>query len=187
MKKRQLFAYIQKKLVGVVEWDRAKDRLTFSYDEEWRNKESAHPLSLSMPLAISVHQHNKIDPFLWGLLPDNGTILNEWGKNFQVSPRHAFSLLSHIGEECAGAVQFVRPERAETWLNLTGTGHIKWLTHEEMSHRIDLLVHNHGASRLGTDEGHFSLAGAQAKTALRFDENTQKWGVPIGNEPTTIF
>jgi serine/threonine-protein kinase HipA len=33
--------------------------------------------------------------------------------------------------------------------------------------------------------GLVEFAGAQPKTALRFDENENRWGVPEGNEPTT--
>jgi serine/threonine-protein kinase HipA len=46
-------------------------KLSFVYDEQWRNSETSYPLSLSMPLALSEHPHDKIDAFLWGLLPDN--------------------------------------------------------------------------------------------------------------------
>jgi serine/threonine-protein kinase HipA len=33
-------------------------------------------------------------------------------------------------------------------------------------------------------EGHFSLAGAQRKTALRYEPHLKQWGVPKGTEPT---
>jgi serine/threonine-protein kinase HipA len=35
------------------------------------------------------------------------------------------------------------------------------------------------------DTGHFSLAGAQAKTALHYDKRTGRWGEPSGAVPTT--
>ena len=49
-----------------------------------------------------------------GLLPDNDRVLQNWGKRFQVSPKNVFRLISHVGEDCAGTVQFVSPERLET-------------------------------------------------------------------------
>jgi serine/threonine-protein kinase HipA len=32
-----------------------------------------------MPLALAEHDHAKIDPFLWGLLPDNEMVLESEG------------------------------------------------------------------------------------------------------------
>lgn len=36
-------------------------------------------------------------------------MLERWGRRFQVSPRNPFALLTYMGEDCAGAVQFVEP------------------------------------------------------------------------------
>jgi serine/threonine-protein kinase HipA len=44
-------------------------------------------------------------------LPDNEFILGKWAQRFQVSARDAFGLIANVGEDCAGAVQFVPPER----------------------------------------------------------------------------
>ena len=41
-------------------------RIYFTYEENWREAENAYPLSLSMPLALSGHGNDKIDPLLWG-------------------------------------------------------------------------------------------------------------------------
>jgi hypothetical protein len=66
-----------------------------------------------MPLGSTEHGHARIEAFLWGLLPDNDRVLENWGRRFQVSPRNVFRLITHVGEDCAGAVQFVRAERLE--------------------------------------------------------------------------
>src|SRR5260370_13055164 len=63
-----------------------------------------------MPLALAEHGHAKIDPYLWGLLPDNEIVLDQRARKFHVSARNAFGLIACVGEDCAGAVQFVRPE-----------------------------------------------------------------------------
>lgn len=86
-------------------------RLTFIYDDAWRTNSNAYPLSLSMPLVVAEHEHGRIEPWLWGLLPDNEAILARWGQRFQVSPRNAFALLGAVGEDCAGAIQLATPER----------------------------------------------------------------------------
>ena len=90
-----------------------RGRLSFAYKEVWRDAAEAYPLSISMPLALAEHGHAKIDPFLWGLLPDNEMVLDRWARKFQVSARNAFGLIACVGEDCAGAIQFVRPQRLE--------------------------------------------------------------------------
>ena len=55
--------------------------------------------------------------FCRGLLPDNPAVVEAWGKRFQVSPRNPFDIIKHVGEDCAGALQFVRPERLDLILS----------------------------------------------------------------------
>ncbi|MEQ1930591.1 MAG: HipA N-terminal domain-containing protein, partial [Parvularculaceae bacterium] len=107
----ELIALLDGREVGNVRHERG--RLSFVYSEEWRAAREAYPLSLSMPLAATEHPNAAIEPFLWGLLPDNERILAAWARRFQVSPRSAFALIAEVGEDCAGAVQFVRPERRD--------------------------------------------------------------------------
>ena len=181
----ELHAHTSGGAMGRVLWDRNRDRLSFVYDPEWRLNPEGYPLSLSMPLTAAEHGHKTVEAFLWGLLPDNDGILKRWGERFQVSPRHAFQLLKHVGEECAGAVQLVRPERAAKWLEGSETGSVKWLSEEEITQRIQLLLKDHSVSRIGADAGQFSLAGAQPKTGFLYDPPHERWGVPSGLIPTT--
>ena len=69
--------------------------------------------AIAIDAAVVGRAHARIEAFLWGLLPDNDRVLENWGRRFQVSPRNVFRLITHVGEDCAGAVQFVRPERLE--------------------------------------------------------------------------
>ena len=181
----ELHAISQGRRMGVVQWDRRRDRLSFRYDDAWRGDPEAFPLSLSMPFAATDHRHATIDAFLWGLLPDNDGVLKRWGERFHVSSRNAFRLLMHVGEECAGAVQLVQPEKADEWLGAPPGGRVKWLSDAEIAERMSLLLKDHSATRISTDQGRFSLAGAQPKTALHYDPKGDRWGVPSGNIPTT--
>jgi hypothetical protein len=73
-----------------------------------------------------------IEAFLWGLLPDNEIVLQRWGRQFGVSPRNAFALIREVGEDCAGAVQFVAEERLQD----VGTGKldgVAWLTKDDVA------------------------------------------------------
>lgn len=80
-----------------------RGRLHFIYNEQWRTSENAYPLSISMPIALARHGHAEIDPFLWGLLPDNEMVLDRWAQKFHVSARNAFSLIAAVGEDCPGS------------------------------------------------------------------------------------
>lgn len=156
--------------------------LTFRYDDTWRTTREAIPLSLSMPLTSAVHGTEAVEPFLWGLLPDNEIVLTRWAQRFQVSARNVFALITHVGEDCAGAVQFVRPERLDVILNAPGM-EVEWLSEGDVAARLRDLRADHAAWRLPRDNGQFSLAGAQPKTALLLEGG--RWGIPSGQTPTT--
>jgi serine/threonine-protein kinase HipA len=153
----------------------------FSYDEGYRLGWQATPLSLSMPLSSVSHFDPVVRAFIWGLLPDNERVIERWAREYQVSPRNPFALLRHVGADCAGAVQFAPPDEADALL--AGDGAVDWLTETEIGSRLRTLRRDPTAWHISTT-GQFSLAGAQAKTALYFDPE-QGWGEPRGAVPTT--
>ncbi|TSJ64146.1 type II toxin-antitoxin system HipA family toxin [Starkeya sp. 3C] len=157
-------------------------RLAFVYHDGWRRSSNAYPLSLSMPLVVAEHEHGRIEPWLWGLLPDNEAILARWGQRFQVSPRNAFALLGAVGEDCAGAIQLAPSERVPTLME-ADQGFVAWLSSSDIAERLALLRKDQSAWRVARDAGQFSLAGAQPKTALLFDG--ERWGIPSGRMATT--
>jgi serine/threonine-protein kinase HipA len=162
--------------------DYERGRLMLTYDQAWRNRRDAVPISLSMPMTAQTHSGKTVSAFLWGLLPDNEQIIQDWSRRFQVSARQPFGLIGAVGEDCAGAVQFITPERLEG----VTSGHrdgVRWLSDGEIAERLAALRANKGAWRRPGDEGQFSLAGAQPKIALiRHDD---RWGIPSGRIPTT--
>ncbi len=179
--RRELVALLDGKEIGRVHYD-ARGRLTFVYDDKWRKAPNAYPLSLSAPLAAGEHGPSVVQAFLWGLLPDNELVLGRWAAKFQVSARNVFALISHVGQDCAGAVQFVTPER----LNAMRSGKedkVEWLGEPDIAKRLRMLRDDHAAWRLPRDTGQFSLAGAQPKTALLLQN--KRWGIPSGRIPTT--
>ena len=177
----QLVAVLNGREVGRIARD-GRGRLTFAYAEDWRRARGAYPLSLSMPLAAAEHGHKPVEAFLWGLLPDSANVLDRWGRRFQVSPRNAFALMRHVGEDCAGAVQFVQPERLAQVVG-QGPPEADWLDEKDVAGRLRVLRADHSAWRMPRDTGQFSLAGAQPKTALLYENG--RWGVPSGRTPTT--
>ena len=157
-------------------------RTSFTYDETWRRSDGAYPLSLSMPLVSIEHGPEVVEAFLWGLLPDNEAVLERWARKFQISARNVFGLITAVGEDCAGAAQFVDPERANA-LNKGEEDKIEWLDDAQIANRMRTLREDHAAWRLPRDTGQFSLAGAQPKTAFLYDNG--RWGIPHGRIPTT--
>lgn len=181
MSEETLIVLLEGREIGQVLKD-LRGRLTFRYSDEWRTLRSAYPLSLSMPLAIAEHGHDRIETFLWGLLPDNVLVLERWGQRFQVSARNAFALISQVGEDCACAFQFVRPDRLEALLE-PHAQEIDWLSESQVAERLGELRTNHAAGRRLGDQGQFSLSGAQPKTAFYYEDG--RWGIPSGRWPTT--
>lgn len=175
-----LILLLDGQIIGSVH--RRKGRLSLVYDDAWRLRPDAYPLSLSMPLASAEHPHGPVNAFLWGLLPDNDVVIERWARHFQVSPRNPFALIGAVGEDCAGAVQFVRPNRLEA-LQGGAEDAIDWLEPHQVAERLKALREDQAAWRAARDTGQFSLAGAQPKTALMWENG--RWGVPSGRLPTT--
>lgn len=177
----ELVALVENQEMGRVRRDK-NGKLSFAYTERWRTAPDSYPLSVSMPLALSEHGNAKIDAFFWGLLPDNERVLDQWARRFQVSARNVFGLISNVGEDCAGAVQFVRPERIKA-VQHTTPADVIWLEEKTIAERLRSLRADHAAWRLPRDTSQFSLAGAQPKTALLYLKG--RWGLPSGRVPTT--
>lgn len=179
----KLIAIAEGRVMGEITY--GGGRMVFRYDPVWQESESAFPLSLAMPLVVQEHGHAATEAFLWGLLPDHETVLQRWGQRFRVSARNPFRLLEHVGEDCAGAVQFVKPERVDLLLKNLRKPLVSWISDKDLDARMELLVQDAAATRLGGDTGQFSLAGAQPKLALYRNEDSERWGIPEGRTPTT--
>ncbi len=157
-------------------------RLRFEYSDEYRERSGGTPLSLSMPIQVRSHPDQVVTPWLWGLLPDNDAVLRRWAREFHVSASSPLSLLATpVGEDCAGAVRFALPEEVDRVLGRSGD--VAWLSDDDVAERLRELREDTTAWLGRSFTGQFSLAGAQAKTALLF-RNRQR-GVPSGSTPTT--
>lgn len=169
------------RVVGHVEQN-LRGRLRFTYNQAWRDWAGAYPLSLSMPLGQREHEDERIRPYLEGLLPDNDWILARWSAQFHVSARNPFALLAHVGEDCAGAVQFCRPDRVDE-LQANPDPPVRWLSESQIATTLRELRTENATGRVRADPGYFSLPEAQPKTALLHQDG--RWGVPSGRTPTT--
>ncbi|MBO0803987.1 MAG: type II toxin-antitoxin system HipA family toxin [Nocardiopsaceae bacterium] len=157
-------------------------KLRFDYDDQYAQEPDATPLSLSMPLNQPSHPDQVITPWLWGLLPDDPSVLARWTRHFDLSRAAPYTLLAtQVGLDCPGAVRFVPPERVDQ--AVSDEGQITWLTTGDVAQLLRDLGRD-STNWLGAGfTGQFSLAGAQAKTALLCQGG--RWGMPTGAMPTT--
>lgn len=182
----RLTALMNGEVVGYV-YQTGNGRLAFRYEDSWRRIESNYPLSLSMPMTATEHGDRATRSYLWGLLPDNPDVLEWWARRYGVSRYRVVDLLAHVGQDCAGAVQFALPESAKELIGVSTAKDeatsVEWLTSSELELRLVDLRMNPAAGRAANDTGQFSLAGAQPKTAL-YESPRGRWGVPQGRMPT---
>ena len=160
-------------------------QLSLVYSEEYAELPTASPLSLSMPLEESQVDDRRVDSWISGLLPGNPDVRKRWAAKYGAASPQAFDLLgTSVGMDCPGAVQFCKRESAEELT--TRQGGVNWLSEDELSDLVAGMVRE--SSRWVRPQGHsaFSLAGAQAKTALcREGGDRGRWGEPWGQTPTT--
>lgn len=189
MADRELLLLLGDSIAGTV--TRGSGRLRFAYDPDYAGDPQATPVSMSMPLQIAEHSDKVVSPWLWGLLPDNDAVLNRWARDFHVSAQSPFSMLAtSLGEDCPGAVRLVTPDRVDELLEasrkpkpIEAEGEVEWLSESGVAQRLRDLIEDQTAWLGARDNGRFSLAGAQAKTALL--KLGSRWGDPHGAQATT--
>lgn len=183
VKTRALNVFMDGTPCGQVE-QTASGNLTFRYADEYSALPDATPLSLSMPLAASLHKKRAVLPFLQGLLPDSEGALRTIARRFGVSASNPFAILEHIGADVAGALQFMPPEAESPDGSLTRNA-VAAVTESEVAAMLDHTVAEYEDGTPYDDAaGRFSLAGAQPKIALH-ELPDGKWGVPTDATPTT--
>lgn len=176
MNLKELTVLLYGRQVGIVEETRGGQHV-LTYADDPGNT----PVSLSMPLGLRQHKNRVVQPYLDGLLPDRDETRQAIGREFGVTGRNPFALLSHIGLDCAGAVQFVDPGLvAET---LVRPGELIDVSPEQIGARLGSLTSGAQESWVSPAE-RWSLAGGQAKFALHRRQDGS-WAQALGSTPTT--
>ncbi|MBL8266729.1 type II toxin-antitoxin system HipA family toxin [Steroidobacter sp.] len=178
----ELLAVIEGQVIGRLRVDRA-GRLSFAYEDAWLEAEAAHPLSVSMPLARIEYAQRTVLPYLWNLLPENPNVLQRWAQQYHVSASNPFKLLTHVGADVPGAAQLIPADKLGDLQSSRLS--VDWISTDDLAERLRQLREDVAAVRRPSDAGKMSLPGAQAKTALYFDAQKRRWGVPSGRTPTT--
>ncbi len=153
--------------------------IDFRYDESWLAWEHGFPVSLSMPMREDPYVGSPVIAVFDNLLPDNFDIRDKMAARTQANGSDTFSMLSAVGRDCVGAMQFL-PEGEEPG----PAGSIDGRTVNDDG--ISKILANLGTTPLGVGENRefrISLAGAQEKTALLYWKN--EWRIPHGTTATT--
>jgi serine/threonine-protein kinase HipA len=154
----------------------------FRYEDSWLVQPQARPISLSLPLAESgyIYRGEGVAAFFENLLPDSSEIRQRIRSRYGAASLSAFDLLSEIGKDCVGAIQLLPADEAPSPIDRIEGRPIN-------EHDIAAILK--GLTNLGTggratdEEFRISLAGAQEKTALLWNEG--RWLVPHGSTPST--
>ena len=173
-----LNVFINNRLCGRLEKDPG-GAIIFQYDQTWLDWPPAFPISLSLPLRPAPWRGEAVVAVFENLLPDNPPIRRQVAERTGADGVDAYSLLTQIGRDCVGAMQFLPDGQTVNALQpIQGV--------ELSDDEIETMLANLARAPLGIDfEGEFriSIAGAQEKTALL--RHKGRWMRPIGTTPTT--
>ncbi|AWZ01967.1 serine/threonine-protein kinase HipA [Rhodobiaceae bacterium] len=166
--------------VGILE-RASSGAISFVYSEDWLDWRNAFPISLSLKLRRQKYIGAPVAAVFENLLPDNDVIRKRLAERTGAINTDAFSLLSKIGRDCVGALQFVPIDEP-----IEEVGYIRGneLNNAEIAQLLRELRTNPLGITMGDDRDfRISIAGAQEKTALLFSDGL--WQEPIGATATT--
>lgn len=174
-----LNVFLNRRRVGLLTRE-TSGAVAFEYDEGWLDFDRAIPVSLSMPLREERYVGAPVIAVFDNLLPDGADLRRRIAERVGAEGDDAYSLLSAIGRDCVGALQFLldgaEPDSGEA-------AHSTPISDAEISRRLKSLA----AAPLGLDgddqDFRISIAGAQEKTALL--KWREEWRTPHGSTPTT--
>ena len=135
---------------------------------------------MSLPLREDPYRGEPVAAVFENLLPDSEILRRRVAERVGARGADAYSLLSRIGRDCVGAMQFI-PQDEGTDNDATG---IRGSVINDQE--IEKLLKNLVRAPLGVggdSDFRISVAGAQEKTALL--QYNGKWWKPHGTTPTT--
>ncbi|MGH7254454.1 MAG: type II toxin-antitoxin system HipA family toxin [Nitrospirales bacterium] len=175
-----LLVYLNGQLVGRLT-RRASGAIEFQYNPGWLGNARAMPVSLSLPLREDRYIGDTVVAVFENLLPDDRSLRERLAARVGADGPDAYSLLSVIGRDCVGALQFL-PEGVSPGKvgEIRGTP----LKDADVARIVRSLHENPlGISLEEDEEFRISLAGVQEKTALLFHRG--RWYRPKGTTATT--
>jgi serine/threonine-protein kinase HipA len=172
---KTLNVYFYGKQVGLLSQD-ALGKYAFQYTREWLDSPGSQPISQSLPLRSTIFEERECIGYFGGLLPEeyNRELI---ARNLGITAHNDYAMLREIGGECAGAVTILDPS-----VDLPGQQHrYHAVSKEELTFILDGLPQK--PLLAGEAEVRLSLAGAQNKLALYYDENG--FALPLHESPSS--
>ncbi|MEM5468825.1 type II toxin-antitoxin system HipA family toxin [Celeribacter marinus] len=173
-----LNVFLNSRLVGQLVRE-SSGGVSFAYARDWLSWEHRMPVSLSLPLQENRYSGAPVMAVFDNLLPDSDLIRRRVAERVGAEGVDAFSLLSQIGRDCVGALQFL-PDAQEPQP-------MSELTGEPVDEaQIEAILSDLDLAPLGIrreNDFRISVAGAQEKTALLRKDG--QWIEPTGTTPTT--
>lgn len=174
-----LRVYLNNRRIGTLSRE-VSGAISFAYHESWLAWEAAFPVSLSLPLRETPYRGAPVVAVFENLLPDSDMLRRLVAEKVGARGIDAFSMLSKIGHDCVGALQFIAGEDDAP----DSTGSLDGEVVSEAA--IEKILNGLGQAPLGLhrdDAFRISVAGAQEKTALLWHDG--QWIKPHGTTPTT--
>ncbi|MCZ4368804.1 type II toxin-antitoxin system HipA family toxin [Sulfitobacter dubius] len=174
-----LHVYMNNRCVGMLT-RQPNGAIEYAYDTDWLDWEHAIPLSLSLPLRETPYRGEPVSAVFENLLPDSDKLRRLVAERVGARGTDAYSMLTKIGHDCVGALQFIAGEEEVP----DAAGKIKGEAINEAA--IEKILNRLSQAPLGltsNDAFRISVAGAQEKTALLWHEG--QWIKPHGTTPTT--
>jgi serine/threonine-protein kinase HipA len=154
--------------------------IDFQYDASWLEWQYTFPISLSLPIREDRYAGSSVVAVFDNLLPDSDAIRRRLAERVRAGGNDAYSLLTAIGRDCVGALQFL-PGDEEPEAMGKPQGEI--VSDERVAAILADLVRSPLGLSPENEEFRISIAGAQEKTALLYWKD--HWCIPHGSTPTT--
>ncbi|NEG69732.1 type II toxin-antitoxin system HipA family toxin [Bifidobacterium choloepi] len=175
MSVKELHVFLSGEHVGVLS-ENAGGRHELEYDDG-----SGPALSVALPRGNRHWSGLPVEAYIDGILPDDPAVRAHIGAMHAVNPRNPFALLTAVGLDCAGAVQFLPEDRLG---ELDRPELLQPIDEQQIAERLSRPAHAEGGV-WQTAEERWSLNGAQDKIALRLDPFTAQWQEALGAAATT--
>lgn len=153
--------------------------IRFAYDPSWLASDQAFPVASALPLTQQTWKGAPVIAAFDNLLPDaEGALREKIAARVGAAGKDVFSLLSALGRDCVGALQFLPPEAEPAAQDMD----YRAISPQEMVADLQNLAA--APLALGEDDDfRISIAGAQEKTAYLRVANL--WAKPRGITPTS--
>jgi serine/threonine-protein kinase HipA len=174
-----LRVYLNNRRIGTLSRE-ASGAIGFAYHEDWLGWEHALPVSLSLPLRETPYRGEPVAAVFENLLPDSDKLRRLVAEKVGARGTDAYSMLTKIGHDCVGALQFIAGDDDAP----DATGTLEGEPVDEAA--IEKILKGLSQAPLGLtsdDAFRISVAGAQEKTALLWHDG--QWIKPHGTTPTT--